>query len=187
MKTQAGDRYFQGLMAGDSLVIQAFMDRYFPMIDKLVQANSGSREDAEDVFMYGMQQLFLKAKAKTLYAGAALSTILYSICYKRWLNVLRKKHPEIELTEEQERVLRSEDYLSPEEEEKLERLRLIQHCMQHIPEDCRQVINKSFYSDDPMKEIAEQLDMTYGYVRVRKTKCLDKLRKLVKEAIRKRP
>jgi RNA polymerase sigma factor (sigma-70 family) len=174
------DPDFAVFLNGDPLALKKLMGRLFPPISHLVQSNSGAMEDAEDVFMYGIGELFFKAQQGTLRQEAQLSTILYAICRNHWLKTLRKNKPNAELTNDLENVLTNID---PEDEEDGERIHVIRQQMEHLSKTCRRLIELVFHSDLDMQQIADELGLTYGSARVRKTECLAKLRELVKKAL----
>ncbi|MFZ2899543.1 MAG: sigma-70 family RNA polymerase sigma factor [Saprospiraceae bacterium] len=174
------DPDFAVFLNGDPLALKKLMDRLFPLILKLVQSNSGTHEDAQDVFMYGITELFVKAQQGTLRQEAQLSTILYAICRNHWLKTLRKNNPNAELTNDLENVLINID---PEDEEDWERIQVIRQQMEHLSKTCRRLIELVFHTDLDMQQIADELGLTYGSARVRKTECLAKLRELVKKAL----
>lgn len=173
-------RLFSYLYSPNPEDLKYLMEKLFPMISKLVQSNSGTHEDAQDVFMYGIGELFFKAQQGTLRQEAQLSTILYAICRNYWLKTLRKNKPNAELTNDLENVLTNVD---PEDIEDWERIKVIRQQMELLSKTCRRLIELVFHSDLDMRQIAHELGLTYASVRVRKTECITRLRKLVLKAL----
>jgi RNA polymerase sigma factor (sigma-70 family) len=174
------DPHFQTLHHPNPKALRDLMDTLFPLIAHLVQSNSGTHEDAEDVFMYGMGELFFKAQQGTLRQDAKLSTILYAICRNYWLKTLKKNKPTAELTIDLENVYTDDN---PEDEESWERIHLIRRQMAHISETCRKLLELVFHTDLDMRQIAKQMNLTYGSARVRKSECIARLRALFEKAV----
>lgn len=170
------DKNFSVLTSSNPQAIYDLLDRLFPPISKYVLSNSGTKEDAQDVFMYGIGELFFKAQQGTLRQEAQLSTILYAICRNHWLKTLKKNNPNAELTNDLENVLTDID---TGDEEDWERILVIRQQMEHLSKTCRRLIELVFHTDMDMQQIAAELGLTYASVRVRKTECLARLRKLV--------
>jgi RNA polymerase sigma factor (sigma-70 family) len=170
------DPDFTVFLTGGPLALKKLMDALFPPISNYVLSNSGTAEDAEDVFMYGINVLLIKAQLGTLRQEAQLSTILYAICRNHWLKNLKENNPNAELTNDLENVLTDID---TGDEENWERILVIRQQMEHLSKTCRRLIELVFHTDLDMRQIADELGLTYASVRVRKTECLARLRKLV--------
>jgi DNA-directed RNA polymerase specialized sigma24 family protein len=54
-----------------------------------------------------------------------------------------------------------------------------------LSQTCRRLIELVFHTDLNMRQIADELGLTYASVRVRKTECIARLRKLVLKALSK--
>ncbi len=160
--------------------IDYLYDEYFPVARSIVVKNSGTFEDAEDVFQDGIMVLYEKIQTGKLKLNCTLKTFFYSICRNIWLQRLdRKKRIELQpdLVAESD-----EDYYSlPFEidEANLEKVRLCQLHFLALPEDCQNLL-KLFFAKATMKDIAESMGFkSTDYAKTRKYLCKNMLRKKI--------
>lgn len=154
---------------------------YFPLILALVEHNSGSRQDAEDVFHDAMIVLYKRCRRKEFHLTCALRTFFYSVCKNIWMKRLERRKrlvtvPDFVVNEQFEKYTTEEDELK---EDNLERLRLLYKHFTRIPEDCQKLL-KLFIQKVPLKEIAKDMgfkDVTYA--KTRKYLCKNMLRKRI--------
>jgi RNA polymerase sigma factor (sigma-70 family) len=153
---------------------------FFPLARSIVEHNSGSYQDAEDLFQDGLVVLYLKAKDGGIRLNCSLKTFFYSVCRNIWLQRLDRKW----------RLLFCEDMVSEEaddytvsqrdiDEERLERTRLYQVHFLSLPVDC-QMLLRMFIQKKTLKEIREKLGLrTDKYTKTRKYLCKNLLRKRI--------
>ena len=71
-----------------------------------------------------------------------------------------------------------------QQQEHLERKRIIEQALNRLSIECKQLLVRQYYDEAKMKEIAEELGYTYEFVRVKKTRCIKELRKIIEESIK---
>ena len=153
---------------------------YFPLAKSIVEKNSGSYEDAEDVFQDGIIVLYQKILSGPLNLNCSLKTFFFSICRNIWMQRLDRKW---RLLYQDDLVSESiEDYDAiPIEinEEKLEKTRLYQLHFLSLPADCQKIL-KMFLSSTSLKEISECMGFKdVSYAKTRKYLCKNMLRKKI--------
>jgi RNA polymerase sigma factor (sigma-70 family) len=174
----------EGLRDHDKEVIGYIFSMYFPMIENLVKTNgNGSRQDAEDLFMNAMEALYLKAGDEHFTLSSAFSTLLFEICKRNWLKVLKQKKRSARVTfDTQSELIAVEDFLPALE--RSERYQLYREKFGKLSKGCQEVLQLTFEGFS-MKEIAERLGFAgEGYARKRKFKCKEKLMQLVRSDAR---
>lgn len=153
---------------------------FFPLAKSVVEHNSGSYEDAEDVFQDGLVVLYLKAKENKLTLNCSLRTFFYSVCRNIWLQRLDRKWRLLFVDNFVQEPASDYDPASLElNEEKLEKTRLYQLHFLSLPPDC-QLILKLFIQKKTLKEIASiagHKDEVYS--KTRKYLCKKMLRKRI--------
>jgi len=154
--------------------------KYFPLTRSFVLKNSGTHEDAKDVFQEGLLALFNKIRNEPLKLNCSLKTYFYSICRNIWMQRLDQKW----------RLLYQSDYVNESagdidpfafeiDEENLQKERLFNNHLLSLPEDCKKIISM-FNSKMSLKEITEVMgfkDITYA--KTRKYLCKNMLRKRI--------
>ncbi|MFH1160416.1 MAG: sigma-70 family RNA polymerase sigma factor [bacterium] len=155
---------------------------YFPLILAFVEKNSGTLQDAQDVFQDGLMALYLRCRDRELTLNCALRTYFYSVCRNLWLQRLERKYRILywaDLTvHEPEEGYEGKDGLT--KEQKLARHRIFWKHFNQLPDDCQMIL--MMYMDKiPCKNVAETLGFTdENYAKVRKYLCKNLLRKRVK-------
>jgi RNA polymerase sigma factor (sigma-70 family) len=170
----------QGLKEKKSDSIRFLYREYFPLAKSIVEKNSGSYEDAEDVFQDGIIVLYQKILSEPLILNCSLKTFFFSICRNIWMQRLDRKW---RLLYQDDLVSESvEDYDAiPIEinEEKLEKTRLYQVHFLSLPSDCQKIL-RMFLSKVSLKEISEFMGFKdVHYAKTRKYLCKNMLRKKI--------
>ena len=155
--------------------------RMYQQIKRFLLKNSGSSEDAEDIFQEGLVVLFKLIRQGKFPTGYNVEAYLYSICRNLWLKRLRKYRREVELREEMTH-LPVEDagilkFLSDDQRAAADRL------FAEVGEDCRKVLNYFYYDRLSMKEIMQRMGYSSEQVaKNKKSACMKKLQALIATA-----
>ena len=80
----------KGLAEGDRKTIELIYKHHFNMIQSLVINNSGTPDDAKDVFQEALIVLYEKVRLGTFELNCQLKTYLYSVCKRLWLKRLQQ-------------------------------------------------------------------------------------------------
>ena len=80
-----------GFIVHDRKIVGFIYKTYFPIVEKLVLANQGTPEEAEDIFQEALLIIYRKIKFSELELDCKFSTYLYSICKHLCLQELDKK------------------------------------------------------------------------------------------------
>ena len=84
------DKILHGILSGDQYTFDELYEVEFPKIVRLVTKNSGTLDEAKDIFQDALVVLIEKAYRKELDLTCSIGTNLYSICRNIWLERLRK-------------------------------------------------------------------------------------------------
>lgn len=167
----------QRLQRGDTKAYEQLYRDCFPMLAKLVLTNRGGREDAEDVFQEALVALLKMLARENFVLTSKISTLLYSIAKKIWLKKLAKPS-EAHVSNEQ--LLQRFDADEPDElprkieEEALHRR--IAESLSALSEECRELLQLSFFHQFKQEEIAERMGYSKDFVKLKKHRCLGTLR-----------
>lgn len=171
--------YIDGIRNSDSTVIRKIYEEYHDAIVHLIERNSGTKDDAHDVFQEGLVVVFQKAQSADFQLTSGFLTYFYAICRNIWLNKLRKKsNKEVTLDDQMlSMVKESNDPII----EQSEQFFLYRKMFLRLGKDCQQVLDL-FLRKVKMSEIMER--MGYGsisYTKKRKFLCKQKLVELIQE------
>ncbi|MES2240220.1 MAG: sigma-70 family RNA polymerase sigma factor [Bacteroidota bacterium] len=176
------DQYFiEGLANNDSAIIQSIYKKFVPKVVSYIRNNSGDEDQAQDVVQEIMILLFNQAKANKLQLSCPFDAYFFLLCKRKWLNELKKSS--------NKGVTIQDDFTSTNEptEEMLaqtevfeEKQQLFDAMFQRLGEKCQEVLKLSFTLKS-MEEVAEKLNVTYGYVRKKKSLCTGQLTQWIQE------
>lgn len=169
---------------GDQLnsAILYIYQQYSETISSYIIANSGSQQDAEDVFQETVVT-FIELVKKDKYRGeAGIRTFLVSIARNIWLNELKKKERSgireqvFEKSREQDEMDVSQFIADREVKQQFRAV------LEKLGEPCKKILTLFYYENLSMKELLKHLDYeNEQVVRNKKYKCLQHLTGLVKQ------
>lgn len=172
-----GDRQLiEALLNNDNQGINTIYDRYFAKMERFVCANNGSTDDAWDVFQEALLAVARSARKPEFSLNCPLEAYLYIVCRGKWLNELRRRKRREVTIQEAPGFTETEDAwtLGAQTLQDAERESLFREFLEKLPESCLQILRLS-WSGISMEAVSVQLNMSYNYVRKRKSECIDRL------------
>ena len=172
----------EALRRGDPPAFEALYRQYYRMVEDMVLRLSGTRNDAKDVFQDGLFVLVKKLREPAFVLSVKLSTFLYAVTRNIWLKKNGKSTTEISFENQELAVfgLLEEDAetMSADEQEQL--ITTMNEKLQELEAGCRSILLYAFYQKCSHAEIAKLMGYTEAFVKVKKFRCLEYLRKLLK-------
>ena len=168
----------EGLKTSDNNVLEYVYKKYFPIVRFFVIKNSGTDEDAKDVFQEAIILIYKKLKEESLDLTCSFKTYLYSVCRLLWLRQLEKKKVRSEVISDNQAFIQLEDEIDSQVAEQ-EQFRIYQKHFQLLHKDCQQIM-QLFLKKVPLKEIAQQMNIRSDkYLKKRKYECKEALIKRI--------
>ena len=147
----------------------------FPRVRSMVKKNSGSSDDAQDIFQEGLIILHGKLKDPDFVLSAQLGTYLYSICKNLWRTELRKRGMQTTLSVEP-----AVDDLDHNIEDE-SRFRSAEKALRSLGDKCIDILKRFYLNKEDLQSIASALHFkSTGAAKTRKYKCLEEARKRFK-------
>ena len=172
----------EALLKNDSRVLNELYKRYSGKIVGYVTKNSGSFDDAQDIIQETLITIYHQAKDKNFILTCPFDAYFYLLCKRRWLNVLNKKGiKKVTILEEITSITDEQQILANETELFEKRSSLFEEKLIELGGKCKELLDMAF-KIKKMQKVAEILGVTYGYARKKKSECLGKLTKMVKNA-----
>ncbi len=157
---------------GDERALDYLYKKYYRMMVKLVVSNNGSEEEAKDIYQDALIVFWQKAISGNFTLTSKISTYLYSICLNLWRKELERKS---KLSNEEK------DEIEWIEDDKSERIRIINECINALGETCRKVLSYYYFDGMTMSDIAEKMNFANpDTAKTKKYKCKQRLDKLIK-------
>lgn len=163
----------EGIRGRDNEVLEFVYRQYYPMIRFLIITNSGTTEDASDVFHESLLVLYFKLNTSGFVLDCAVRTYLYAVSKNLWLQHLELRRRHISLSDRDD-LLASENP-SFYDDEKLIRKRIYLRQFQSLTESCRRIIRIIAAGGDIIDLMSEMKLKSKQYAVKRKYECLKTL------------
>jgi RNA polymerase sigma factor (sigma-70 family) len=174
--------YIDGLMQNNSTIIQTIYKKFAPKVKNYIRTNSGNDDQAQDVIQEVLITIYNQAKTKGLQLSCPFDAYFFLLCKRRWLNEIKKSsNKEVTLQDENVSIDESVQELAFQTEIFDEKQSLFDEMFQKLGEKCQEVLKLSFITKT-MEEVAEKLNVTYGYVRKKKSICTGQLTEMIQQS-----
>ena len=176
--------YIEGLANNDSAIIQSIYKKFVPKVVHYIRNNSGDEDKAQDVVQEIMILLFNQAKAKKLQLTCPFDAYFFLLCKRKWLNEIKKSSSKgVTIDDDMPYINEPTEEMATETEVFDEKQQLFDMMFQKLGDKCQEVLRLSF-TIKSMEEVAEKLNVTYGYVRKKKSLCVGQLTQWIQETNR---
>ncbi|MDW8331547.1 MAG: sigma-70 family RNA polymerase sigma factor [Cyclobacteriaceae bacterium] len=163
---------FERICKGDERALEFLYKKYYRMMTKMVINNSGTEEEARDIYQEALVVFWQKAVSGKLVLTSKMSTYIYSICQNLWRKELDRKK---RLSNEEK------DLPVTFDTETEERNKIIARCIDQLGETCKKVLMYYYFEELSMQEIADRLGFANtDTAKTKKYKCKQKLDELIR-------
>jgi RNA polymerase sigma factor (sigma-70 family) len=168
----------KGLAANERKSIETIYRVHYSMIQTLIINNSGTSDDARDIFQEAIIVLYEKARSGSFELHAQLKTYIYAVCRRLWLKKLAvDKRFSGDLANAQETIATEDDLEMYEH--RTEDFELMERALQHLGEPCKELLESYYIRKKNMSEIAKEFGYTNAdNAKNQKYKCLMRLKKI---------
>ena len=182
--TPTDDALIAAIRGGDERALAHLYRLHWPMVSHFVLQNSGSEDDAQDVYQEGVMVFYEKVRDGSLELSCQIKTYLYAVCRRLWLKRLTTKSRlhGVRLLDEEEygpyHNTGAEDDVQ-EAEERDRRFATMSEALTHLGGPCRSLLEGFYLLDKSMLDLTAE----HGYTnadtaKTQKYKCLTRLKKL---------
>jgi RNA polymerase sigma factor (sigma-70 family) len=174
-------RYITGLLQNDTAVVREIYDRFAGKIKGHIMQNSGSEDDAADIFQESLIDIYQQAQFKGLQLTCPFEPFLLLVCKRKWLNELKKRSRQGVTKDPDDVYDLGEDSFALADQVHLqdEKAKLFAAMFSKLGERCQEVISKCL-AEKPQDEVATELGVSYAYLRKKKSECMAELIKMIK-------
>lgn len=181
MKATVNSEYLEGIAKNDFTILEKIYSESLPEVVKHIKRNSGTLDDAKDVFQEGILVIHKKVQDNSLELTTSFHVYLFSVCKRIWLKKLKKKGKK-EVTLEAEWEFGYEEQYE-ERFLKTQKWNLFNQKFEELTEECRKVL-KLLFNGFSGVEIAQTMGYTEEYAKRKKYKCKMSLAGLIKKDVR---
>ena len=181
--TPTDDALIAALRNGDERALAHLYRLHWPMVSHFVLQNSGSEDDAQDVYQEGVMVFYEKVRDGSLELSCQIKTYLYAVCRRLWLKRLTSKSRfGVRLLDAEEHgpylnTGAEDDLLAAEEQDR--RFATMSEALAHLGEPCRSLLEGFYLLDKSMQVLTAEFGYTNAdNAKNQKYKCLVRLKKL---------
>ncbi|GAB2459002.1 hypothetical protein GCM10011375_08580 [Hymenobacter qilianensis] len=174
------EEFVAAIQGGDDRALAQLYRLHLPMISHLVLQNSGTEDEAKDVYQEGVMVFYEKVREGSLELSCQIKTYLYAVCRRLWLKRLAEKNRFNGRLEDHEPYLETGAEADVDQaEERDQRFATMAEALNHLGEPCRSLLEGFYLQEKSM----QQLTAEFGYTNAdnaknQKYKCLVRLKKL---------
>jgi RNA polymerase sigma factor (sigma-70 family) len=161
-------------------VLSNLYKEILPRIKKFIMGNSGSEDDAKDIFQDTVMIFYNQVKLNKFDESKEIGGFMYSVARNLWINKAKRDNRMVNIKDMEAKTEPAMDALDDLITE--EKAKAIEEVMDQIGEECKKLLKYSIYDKLSLKEIA--VKMGYSSEAVAKTynyRCKQKLVNLVKD------
>jgi len=174
------DELIEGVRRGENWALDVLYKRHFGLVQKFIVNNSGSRDEAQDIYQEAMIVLCEKLADHTFQLQCAVSTFLYSVSRRLWLKHLRDEGRKGLVREEHDMISEDAGLLADGFLETEARLKQMEEGMKLLGEPCATILKDYYAANMSMEAIAEKFGYTNAdNAKNQKYKCLQRLKKMI--------
>ena len=168
----------QGLARSDRKAIETIYRENYNMIQSLIINNSGSADDAKDIFQEAMIVLYEKVRSGSFELNCLIKTYVYSVGRRLWLKRLQQMNRYAPALENLQDTVPVEDEV--EENERINNeFQAMEKAISSLGEPCKSLLEAYYLEKKNMQEISQ----SFGYTNAdnaknQKYKCLMRLKKI---------
>ncbi len=168
----------EGIAAEDKTSIEQLYRQHYTMIQSMVLANAGSKDDAADLFQETVIVLYEKVKSGNFELQCLIKTFLYSVARRLWLKKLQQQQRYTSQPDGMEETVPVEDEI--ESHLKVQNdFYIMESAMNKVGEPCKSLLQAYYLQKKHMTVIAQEFGYTNAdNAKTQKYKCLVRLKKL---------
>ena len=154
--------------------------KYYPKVEKHILINSGSKEEALDIFQDALVVLYQKVQTLNATSPIKIDGFLINTCKLLWSNELRKK--KVRRGDDSGLGnLEFEDQIN-EQIEKEAKFQIVEKVIKDLGKKCREILEMFYFKSFSMDRIAKKFGYkTVKSAKVQKYKCMENARKMALE------
>jgi RNA polymerase sigma factor (sigma-70 family) len=173
------EELLDGIKNKNNTILKLVYKEYFPLIRSFILQNSGSEDDAKDIFQEAIIAIYKKSSDFDFEITSSFKTFLYSICRQLWLKQLRNRKIHLNNIVEITERIEFDNEVDESLDDSLEK-RLFRKHFNALNKECQKLLRLAMQKVQA-KDIARLMGYSEQFVRNRKYRCKGMLAKLIKD------
>lgn len=163
----------------DDSVLSVLYKLYFGSINHFIITNSGSEDDAKDIFQEAVIVFYQNIKNQNFELNCKIKTYLYSVSRLMWLKRIKRASAIVGNITDFEGFIAIDDEDAAAMEEKEIQFSKMSAALNELGEPCKTLIEDFYIKQLNMSQISEKFGYTNAdNAKTQKYKCLMRLKKL---------
>lgn len=169
------------IKANDSIALKPFYIANYRKTQSLVLSNSGTEEDAKDVYQDAFIVVWNSIKNNTFVPinETAIEGFLYSTSKNKWLDILKSSRFKKMRHSINEAILKNEANEESQDDSFELKMKSTMNAFKNLGEPCKALLTTFYFEKKSLKDIAQILNIEEATARNKKYRCMEKLRSLV--------
>jgi RNA polymerase sigma factor (sigma-70 family) len=170
----------EGIRSGSDKHLQMVYTKNYLAIKSMVITNSGSEDDAKDIYQEAMIVFYENCKKEGFKLTCKIQTYLYSISKNLWLKKLNKvSSKNISLEKDVADTVNVESEIIAFEEES-GRLKMLEKAFEKLGESCTKLLKMFYFEGLKMDQISAKMGYTNAdNAKNQKYKCFKRLKQIM--------
>lgn len=175
LKKHSDRKLIEGIRKGDDKSVNYLYNSFFDTIKTYVLRNTGTEDDAYDIFQDAMMVLFKKIQQNHLGESTDVKGYLFGVSRNLWHEQLRKNRKNIDIDKEIIEEFDPSKLLDTPLEQ------IVQRSFLKLKPECREILNM-VVGGSSYRDIAEKMKYkSEDYARRKKYLCKEALIKIIKD------
>ncbi|NJO02559.1 MAG: sigma-70 family RNA polymerase sigma factor [Bacteroidia bacterium] len=167
-----------GIQRDDQESLRVVYKANFASIAHFVINNSGTEQDAKDVYQEAFIVLYERLRDESFVLNCQIKTFLYSVSRRLWLKRLAEKSRYVGKINDYESIIPLEKEEEPSEDNE-QQFEMMQAALEKLGEPCRTILEDFYIRKKSMQKIADKMGYTnMANAKNQKYKCLQRLKKI---------
>lgn len=175
------DDLLSGLAEGSDKALSQLYRQHYPMVSHLVVSNSGSAEDAKDIYQETLIVLYEKVSAGDFDLHCQLKTFVYAVARRLWLKqlTLRGRSPMLRSAPMDDEPADDVADDLAEHQRRENQFAQMATSLDQLGEPCRTLLDDFYIRRLSMQAITEKFGYTNAdNAKTQKYKCLTRLKRI---------
>ncbi|WP_178987701.1 RNA polymerase sigma factor [Winogradskyella schleiferi] len=177
------DSFIEAVKNNDPQVLKNLYVNNYPKIEILVLRNSGSKDQAKDIYQDAFLAVWQNIKQDKFIpkSESSINGYLYTIAKNKWLDVLRSSGYKKTIVASQLGHFEIKDEENNDIDDDIlkdKRLEDVMLAFKNLGQACKSLLRMFYFEKKSMKLIAEELALDSASTRNKKYRCMQKLKSL---------
>jgi len=179
---KSDSKLLESIKCGDDSVLGYLYEKNLRMITKYIKENNGSDYEASEILQDALVILWEKIHETEFVLTSKISTYIYSIVKRKWMQELARKKRYTVLDDVKKNP--GSDKNAEENLQDLETVEIVKSCIKQLSPLCQKILVAYYYEEKSMNDICKLTGLANENVaKSKKYQCKKQLELLVRSAL----